>query len=226
MKKRKLLHISNEAADLIRRYEMVEKEDDSLYLNPDSKRDKLLASANQLVTSISNVNKKNPSFDEVTKIVSYLLEQAREPEGTTVHKETKDQVFKSLVEQLNPLLISELVGKYLCLKTGAYDFAVFKVTEVEAKVGIYKWLDICVSGTGFRYNSNHQNSDRSVYTHFTKISVQCISLLIDGKDRYDGKDRWLYVISEEEMVEEFTKLMEELAKLLSKVIGIDLKGNR
>ena len=137
MKKRELLHISKEAADLIRRYYQVEKEDDSFYLNPDGKRTRLLASVEELAKSIARVNKDSPSFDEVSRIASDLLVQARAPEGTPVHKETKQQVFNSLVEQLKPLLDSELVGKCLCLKTGAYDFDILKVTEVEARVGIY-----------------------------------------------------------------------------------------
>ena len=220
MKKRELLHISNKATDLIRRYHQVEKDDYSFYLNPDGKRTKLLASANELVKSIAQVNKDRPSFDEVSRIASDLLVQARAPEGTPVHKETKQQVFRSLVDQLNPLLISELVGKCLCLKTGAYDFDVFKVTGVEARVGIYDWLDVSMHGTGFEYTSNPTKSTRSAFTKFTQYSFPCASLLIDGRDRYDYKDRWLYVISEEEMLEEFTKRMVDLAKL----IGIDLKG--
>lgn len=220
MKKRELLHISKEAADLIRRYYQVEMEDDSFYLNPDGKRTRLLASANELVKSIARVNKDSPSFDEVSRIASDLLVQARAPDGTPVHKETKQQVFWSLVEQLHPLLISELVGKCLCLKTGAYDFDIFKVTEVETIVGIYDRLEIYIRGAGFTYTSNPQKSERSVYTAFEPISFQCADLLITGKDRHDYKDRWLYVISEEEMAEEFTRRMVDLAKL----IGIDLTG--
>ena len=91
----------------------------------------------EVLEAIARVNKDSPSFDEVSRIASDLLVQARAPEGTPVHKETKQQVFNSLVEQLKPLLDSELVGKCLCLKTGAYDFDILKVTEVEARVGIY-----------------------------------------------------------------------------------------
>lgn len=220
MKKRELLHISQEAVDLIRRYYQVEREDDSFYLNPDGKRTKLLASANELVKSIAQVNENNPSFDEVSRIASDLLVQVRAPEGTPVHKETKQQVFWSLVEQLHPLLISELAGKCLCLKTGAYDFDIIKVTEVETIVGLYDRLEIYIRGAGFTYTSNPQKSERSVFTDFKPISLQCTDLLIDGRDRHDYKDRWMYVISEEEMTEEFTKRMADLARL----IGIDLKG--
>lgn len=220
MKKRELLHISQEAAGLIRRYWQVEKEDDSLYLNPDDKRTRLLASANELVKSIVRVDEGSPSFDEVSRIASDLLAQARAPEGTPVHKETKQQVFKSLVEQLKPLLNSELVGKCLCLKTGAYDFDILKVTEVDISVGIFDRLVIIMRGTGFVYTSNPQKSERSAFTGFGMISFPCADLLIDGRDRDNYKDRWLYVISEEEMAEEFTKRMADLARL----IGIDLKG--
>jgi hypothetical protein len=220
MKKRELLHISQETADLFRRYYQVEKEDDSLYINPCGKRTRLLASADELVKSIIHVNNDSPSFDEVSRIASDLLMQAQAPEGTPVHKETKQQVFNSLVEQLNSLLDSELVGKCLCLKTGAYDFDIFKVTKVEASVGIYDRLTIYMQGTGFFYTSNPQKSERSAFTGFAPISFPCTDLLIDGMDRYDYKNRWLYVISEEEMTEEFTKRMTDLGRL----IGIDLKG--
>lgn len=218
MKKRELLHISQEAAGLIRRYWQVEKEDDSLYLNPDDKRTRLLASADELVKSIARVNKDSPSFDEVSRIASGLLAQARAPEGTPVHKETKRQAFNSLVEQLKPLLNSELVGKCLCLKTGAYDFNILRVTEVEVSVGIYDRLKIIMRGAGIFYTSNPQKSERSAFTDFGTISFPCADLLIDGRDRDNYKDRWLYVISEEEMAEEFTKRMADLARL----IGIDL----
>jgi hypothetical protein len=220
MKKRELLHISQEAAGLIRRYCQIEKEDDSLYLNPDGKRTRLLASAEELVKSIARVNEGSPSFDEISRIASDLLVQARTPEGTPVHKETKRQAFNSLVEQLKPLLNSELVGKCLCLKTGAYDFDILRVTEVEVSVGIYDRLEIIMRGAGIFYTSNPQKSERSAFTDFGMISFPCADLLIDGRDRNDYKDRWLYVLSEEEMAEEFIKRMADLARL----IGIDLKG--
>ena len=216
--KKQLLHISAEAAELIRKYHEVEDADDSLYLNPDGKRARLLASAEELVKSIARVNEGSPSFDEISRIASDLLVQARTPEGTPVHKKTKRQAFNSLVEQLKPLLNSELVGKCLCLKTGAYDFDILKVTEVETSVGIYDRLVIIMRGAGFIYTSNPQKSERSAFTGFGTISFPCADLLIDGRDRDNYKDRWLYMISEEEMTEEFTRRMADLARL----IGIDL----
>ena len=135
-----------------------------------------------------------------------------------MHPETKEQVCRSLLERLQPLLESELVGKCMRLKTGAYDFDVFKVTKVNARSGMHHFLEIYVIGNGFRYTVNPQKSNRSNWPSFAQVSVECTDLLINGKDRHDYKDRWLYVISEEEMAEEFTKRMVDLARL----IGIDL----
>ena len=216
--KKQLLHISAEAAELIREYHEVENSDDSLYFDSDLKRKRLLAAAEHMVKSIAMVSPDNPSFEESARLASEIQAQCLSPDVAPVHPETKEQVYRSLLERLQPLLESELVGKCMRLKTGAYDFDVFKVTKVNARSDMHHFLEIYVIGNGFRYTVNTQKSNRSNWPSFAQVSVECTDLLINGKDRHDYKDRWLYVISEEEMAEEFTKRMVDLARL----IGIDL----
>lgn len=218
--KKQLLHISAEAAELIRKYHEVEDADDSLYFDSDLKRKRLLAAAETMVKSIAMVSPDNPSFEESARLASEIQAQCLAPSVAPVHSETKEQVYNSLVERLQPLLESELVGKCMRLKTGAYDFDVFKVTEVTVRSGMHDFLEIYVTGNGFRYTVNPQKSDRSNWPSFAQVSAECTDLLSTGKDRHDYKDRWLYVISEEEMAEEFTKRMVDLSNL----IGIDLKA--
>jgi hypothetical protein len=218
--KKQLLHISAEAAELIRKYHEVEDADDSIYFDSDLKRKRLLAAAETMVKSIAMVSPDNPSFEESARLASEIQAQCLAPDVAPVHPETKEQVYNSLLERLQPLLESELVGKCMRLKTGAYDFDVFKVTKVIARCGMHDFLKIYLDGNGFRYTVNPQKSDRSNWPSFTQVSAECTDLLITGKDRYDYKDRWLYIISEEEMAEEFTKRTADLAKL----IGIDLNG--
>lgn len=216
--KKQPLHISTEAAELLRKYHEVENSDDSLYFDSDLKRKRLLAAAEHMVKSIAMVSPDNPSFEESARLASEIQAQCLSPDVAPVHPETKEQVYRSLLERIQPLLESELVGKCMRLKTGAYDFDVFKVTKVNARSGMYHFLEIYVFGNGFSYTVNPQKSNRSNWPYFAQVSVECTDLLINGKDRHDYKDRWLYMISEEEMAEEFTKRMVDLARL----IGIDL----
>ena len=102
--KKQLLHISAEAAELIRKYHEVENSDDSLYFDSDLKRKRLLAAAEHMVKSIAMVSPDNPSFEESARLASEIQAQCLSPDVAPVHPETKEQVYRSLLERLQPLL--------------------------------------------------------------------------------------------------------------------------
>lgn len=218
MKKRELFKISPEAARLIQEYLDTQKADDSLYVNPTGKRERLRKAAQELETIICRVSEENPSFDAVDAAAEQIVLDCRRAETVPKFPKTKEQIYAEIVGKLTPLLEAELVGKAVCFKEGVSKFSYFRVDKVEVRVGMYKELETIISGRGFctTRDSIDCNTNRKPDLPSFKFPWAGCSpeLLLTGKTytySMDGRE-WLYVISDEEFNRQFAAAVSTIAK--------------
>ena len=201
------------AAHLLR-YKHTEDDDPTLYFNPDGKRERISKAIEELQGKLIRVGETNPSFDEVEHLAEAIALQCRTPDTAPVFQQTKEQIYAEIVQELTPLLNKELIGKYLCYKTGAHEFAYFKCERVEARVGMYNKLAIFAGGPGFAIDTTPVSStfSRHIFPNFKDFFLDVKDLLLTGK--FDYMKKWLYVLSEAEYRKQFEKAVAGIAKTI------------
>ena len=203
MKKQELFNISPEGAVLVQKYEETRMADDGLYFKPDAKRTRIMKSIDNMQNSICRVSGSNPSFDEVASLARQIAEDCLQEDTKPVYPQTKEEIYIDIIKRLQPILDRELVGKYICIKTGSSEFKYLKVTKVDAKVGFNDCLQVWVDGPGFGFSTD----DNSGFPAFKKFSIGCAGLLLTGKDTFDYKKRWMYIMSKDAIKEKLDSTM-------------------
>lgn len=208
MKKQELFTASPQMASRILRYKHTEDDDPTLYFNPGGKRERISKAIEELQGKLIRVGEDNPSFDEVEHLAETIALQCRTPDSAPVFQQTKEQIYSEIVQELTPLVTEELIGKYLCHKTGAYEFSYFKCDRVEVRVGMYNRLEILAGGRGFAIDTTPISSN--VFPKFKVFFIGVKDLLLTGK--YEYTKQWLYVLSEAEYRKQFEKAVAGIAK--------------
>lgn len=203
MKKQEQFVASAELAFQIRHYEETVKADKSLYLDPTAKRARIREASSALLNRVCRISESDPSFDEAEQMAKDIVAQFEAPETAPAIPKTKEQIYDETVKLIQPLAEAELVGKNLCFKEGADKFTYFKVTNVEARNGMYSRLTIAVSGPGFEVKPAERTTLSRTYNFatFKSCYFDNATLLLTGKD-HDQK-QWLYVLSDAEMKKQF-----------------------
>lgn len=214
MKKQELFTASPEMAARLLRYKHTEDDDPTLYYNPGGKRDRISKAIEELQGKLIRVDKDNPSFDEVEHLADTIALQCRTPDPAPVFQQTKEQIYVEIVQELTPLVTEELIGKYLCYKSGAYEFAYFKCDRIDVRVGMYNKLEIFVGGPGFAIDAAPVSSHFRCHTfpNFKEFFIGVNDLLLTGK--YEYMKKWLYVLSEAEYRKQFEKAVAGIAKTI------------
>lgn len=199
------------AARLIR-YKQTEDDDPTRYYNPGGKRERIEKSIDELKEKLIRVGEDSPSFDEVEHLAETIAVQCRTPDSEPVFQQTKEQIYVEIVQELTPLVKEELIGKYLCYKSGAYEFAYFKCDRVDVRVGMYNKLEILAGGPGFAIDTTPVSSHfhGHAFPNFKEFLLGVKDLLLTGK--YEYMKKWLYVLSEAEYRKQFEKAMAGIAK--------------
>ena len=199
------------AARLLR-YKHTEDDDPTLYYNPGGKRERLSKAIEELQGKLIHVGDDNPSFDEVEHLAESIALQCRTPDSEPVFQQTKEQIYHEIVQELTPLVTEELIGKYLCHKTGAYEFSYFKCDRINVRVGMYNRLEILAGGPGFSIDTTPVSSHfrGHVFPTFKESLLDVTGLLLTGK--YEYMKKWLYVLSEAEYRKQFEKAVADIAK--------------
>lgn len=203
MKKQELFNISPEGAVLVQKYEETRMADDDLYFKPDAKRTRIMKSIDNMQNSICRVSGSNPSFDEVASLARQIAEDCLQEDTKPVYPQTKEEIYIDIIKRLQPILDRELVGKYICIKTGTTEFKYINVTKVEAKVGFNDCLQVWVDGPGFGFST----VDNPGFPVFKKFCIGCADMLLTGKDTFDYKKRWLYIMSKDAIKEKLDSTM-------------------
>ena len=201
-------------ADRLLRYKHTEDDDPSLYFNPDGKRNRISKAIEELRGKIARVGDANPSFDAVEHLAETIALQCRTQDTAPVFQQTKEQIYNEIVQELTPLVEEELIGKYLCYKTGAHEFAYFKCDRVEVRVGMHNRLEIFAAGPGFDIDIAPVSScfHRHAFPNFKDFFLDVKDLLLTGK--FDYMKKWLYVLSEAEYRKQFEKAVAGIAKTI------------
>ena len=217
MKKQEQFVASAELAFQIRHFEATAKADNSLYLDPTAKRNRLREASSALLNRVCRISESDPSFDEAEQMAKDIVAQFAAPETAPAIPKTKEQIYAETVKLIQPLAEAELIGKNLCFKEGADKFTYFKATHVEARDGIYNKLSISVSGPGFEVKPAERITLSRTYDFatFKSCYFDNPNLLLTGKD-HDQK-QWLYVLSDAEMKKQF----EAAVKNIGVQIGIE-----
>lgn len=181
--------------------------DPTRYLDPFRKKEEMLELVKELELAIRRIDGETPSTDPAAtlaaKISAVCARQDPEPE---INK-TREQVYEEIVLALNEDFTPSLVGKFLCLKEGAHDFTFVKVDKAEARVGIYKRLEMLVWGNGVKVNTQPITGELP-FPHFGKFSFSIQDLLLTGKDEHTK--RWLYQVDPAAIPPFFDRLSAEM----------------
>lgn len=181
--------------------------DPSRYLDPFRKKDEMLELVKELELAVRRIDEATPSTDPAAtlaaKISAVCARQDPEPE---INK-TREQVYKEIVLDLNENFMPSLAGKFLCLKEGAHDFTFVKVDKAEARVGIYKRLEMLVWGPGVKVKTQ-LNAGELPFPQFGKFSFSIQDLLMTGKDEHSKK--WLYQVDPAAIPPFFARLSAEM----------------
>lgn len=200
-------------ADAVTRARLMEYQDTSdcndpsRYLDPFRKKDELIELVKELELAVRRIDEATPSTDPAAtlaaKISAVCARQDPEPE---INK-TREQVYKEIVLDLNENFMPSLAGKFLCLKEGAHDFTFVKVDKAEARVGIYKRLEMLVWGPGVKVKTQ-LNAGELPFPQFGKFSFSIQDLLMTGKDEHNKK--WLYSVDPTAIPPFFARLSAEM----------------
>lgn len=208
MKKQKQFAISAQGAMLISKYSKTLADPDDLYVNPQLKRDNIRAAVQALENRVIQVSDSNPSFEEAAKMASDIAVQCMSSEAGPKYDQTKEQVYNSILAELQSLLETELLGKNICIKNGAYKFSYLKVNKVEARIWMHNQLQVWIFGPGMKVDLLYGDK----YPVFDRMSTNCIDVLVSGKtnNRY-GEKTWMYVLSDDEMKKQFETAFSDIA---------------
>jgi hypothetical protein len=182
-------------------------DDPSRYLDPFRKKNELLELVKELELAVRRIDESTPSTDPAAgiaaKISAVCARQDPEPE---INK-TRDQVYEEIVLALNENFTPSLAGKFLCLKEGAHDFTFIRVDKAEARVGIYKRLEMPVWGRGVKVKTQ-LNAGELPFPQFGRFSFSIQDLLLTGKDEHNKK--WLYSVDPATIPPFFARLSAEM----------------
>lgn len=214
MKKQELFNATVASSSLIRQYLATQDDDDSRYLNPNGKKDRISNAIEDLQAKLIRVSSDTPSFDEVEAIAESIARQCRAPDVEPAIQKTKEQIYIEIVRELKPLISNELIGKKLCYKSGVHDFAYFNCTRVEVRVGMYNRLEIHACGPGFAIDTETPSSSYKghVFPNFKDFYFNVSSLVLTGKDEY--RKTWLYVISDDEYKKQFDRAIAGISRTI------------
>jgi len=212
MKKQELFNLPEEGAELIRLYDEIKNTDDSQFVNPASKKERLLGMVDELHAALQQVDDGNASFDYVAHIASDLLAQCNAKEAKVRYDKTKDQMLGEIVAKLRPIVTDALLGKNVCVKGGPDNFQYFKVYEVIVKRYAFNELCILFKGLGFEIWPKAFNCKGNAFPTFGAKSGHGVRLVLTGKDPF--ADEWLYVLSDEEMTRVFRTTIDDMAKTM------------
>lgn len=181
--------------------------DPDRYLDPFRKKDEMLELVKELELAIRRIDEATPSTDPAatlaSKISAVCARQDPEPE---INK-TRDQVYAEIVLALNENFMPSLAGKFLCLKEGAHDFTFIKVDKAEARVGIYRRLEMAVWGRGVKVKTQLMTGELP-FPQFGRFSFSIQDLLLTGKDEHNK--RWLYQVDPAAIPPFFARLSAEM----------------
>ena len=214
MKKQELFNAAISSSALIRQYLATQDDDDSRYLNPNGKKDRISNAIEDLQAKLIRVSSDAPSFDEVEAIAESIARQCRAPDVEPAIQKTKEQIYREIVRELNPLISREMIGKKLCYKSGVHDFAYFNCTRVEVRVGMYNHLAIFAGGPGFAIDTGTPSSSYKghVFPNFKDFGFNVTDLVLTGKDKH--MKTWLYVISDDEYKKQFDRAIAGISKTI------------
>lgn len=216
-----LFNISPEGAALVKEYEDTRKAEVGVYFDPEAKLKRILKAADELQQRICRVRNDNPSFDEVAAMARQIAEDCLKADSSPTYNMTKEEVYAAVIKKLQPILDRELLGRFICIKTGPWEFKYIKVTKVHAQDGIYGGLQVWVTGPGFGEFTGTNLDGEKLFPSFKMFTVDCAGLLVTGKDEFDYKKRWLYVMSTEAIREKLDSVIAEFRER----VGLDGKGD-
>lgn len=181
--------------------------DPSRYLDPFRKKNEMLELVKDLELAIRRIDESTPSTDPAAgiaaKISAVCARQDPEPE---INK-TRDQVYAEIVLALNENFMPSLAGKFLCLKEGAHDFTFIRVDKAEARVGIYKRLEMPAWGRGVKVKTQLMTGELP-FPQFGRFSFSIQDLVTAGKDEHNKK--WLYSVDPAAIPPFFARLSAEM----------------
>ena len=208
MKKQKQFSISAKGAMLVSKYNKTRADPSDLYVNPQLKRNNIREAVQALENRIIQVSDSNPSFEEAAKMASDIAAQCLASEAGPKYDQTKEQVYDSILTELQPILETELLGKNICIKQGAYKFSYLKVTKVEARKWMHNQLEVCISGNGMKVERLYGDK----FPVFDRMVINIIDVLVSGKtDNRYGEKTWMYVLSDDEMKNQFETAFSDIA---------------
>lgn len=220
MKKMELFKISPEGAALVKEYDDTRKAEVGVYFDPEAKLKRILKASDELHQRICRVRNDNPSFDEVAAMARQIAEDCLKADSSPTYNMTKEEVYAAVIKKLQPILDRELLGRFICIKTEPWEFKYIKVTKVHAQDGIYGGLQVWITGPGFGVLAGNDSYGDKLFPRFKMFTVDCAGLLVTGKDEFDYKKRWLYVMSPEAMWEKLDYVMSEFRE----TVGLDDNG--
>lgn len=182
-------------------------DDPSRYLDPFRKKDEMLELVKELELAVRRIDESTPSTDPAADIAAKISAVCSRQDPEPEINKTRDQVYQEIVLALNENFMPTLVGKFLCLKEGAHDFTFIKVDKAEARVGIYKGLEMLVWGNGVKVNTQPATGELP-FPHFGKFSFRIQDLIMTGKDEHNK--RWLYSVDPAAIPPFFARLSAEM----------------
>lgn len=181
--------------------------DPSRYLNPFRKKDELLELVKELDLAVRRIDEATPSTDPAAEIASRISEVCARQDPEPEINKTREQVYEDIVLALNENFMPSLIGKFLCLKEGAHEFNFIKVDTAEARVGIYKGLEMTVWGRGVKVKTQLMTGELP-FPQFGKFLFKIQNLLLTGKDEHNKQ--WLYSVDPAALPAFFARLSAEM----------------
>ena len=181
--------------------------DPSRYLNPFRKKDELLELVKELELAVRRIDESTPSTDPAAGIASKISAVCARQDPEPEINKTREQVYEEIVLALNENFTPSLAGKFLCLKEGAHDFTFIKVERAEARVGIYKRLEMPVWGRGVKVKTQLMTGELP-FPQFGMFSFKIQDLLLTGKCEH--QKQWLYQVDPAAIPPFFARLSEEM----------------
>lgn len=181
--------------------------DPSRYLDPFRKKDELLELVKELELSVRRIDESTPSTDPAAGIASKISAVCARQDPEPEINKTRDQVYEEIVLALNENFMPSLAGKFICLKEGAHDFTFIKVGKAEARVGIYKRLEMPVWGRGVKVNTQPMTGELP-FPQFGRFGFSIQNLLLTGKDEH--QKQWLYQVEPAAIPPFFARLSAEM----------------
>lgn len=178
---------------LISNYEYTLKcNDPDRYLDPFRKKSELAELANKLDMAVRRIDEDSPSTDGVAELAAQISAVCSREDPLPEVPKTREQIYAELARDLDAYFCHSLIGKFLCLKEGPYTYTFIKVDRAEARVGIYKCLEMLVGGPGVKVCFDENVKGKVELPRFGKYSFGINDLVTEGKNQH--LKRWLYQV--------------------------------